>query len=609
MRNARVALLLDEGETLRRWRLGLNVFEAYAEEVLLQAGIPFKRIASIEQVNISDFDIVVAALVGEDDATAQRLLGYMERGGVIVALANVNMLARRFGYGRGARITCGYARFGDKYGKAEAIRFLDAVPWQIRSAGPASDGRLEAEFGQICLETPNGKSAGAALSRYRVGAGLLERWAVDIFGTCVHMQQGTAPVLEDGFPAPDGSAAIDDGLLKAEDGVVLDWTYDRLATDTGIPYFPYPYVDYWRELLANRLIDIALERGLTIPIVDYWPAGIEQVAMISHDSDLNGDDNAETALKLLAECGVRSTWCMIAEGYSSDMYGKITEAGHELALHFNALEGDGGKWSEEEFVRQLSWFAEATGLSGAVSNKNHFTRFEGWGDLFVWCEKYGVESDQTRGPSKKGNVGMLYGTCHPYFPIAWSTERNRIYDVVEIGFLTQDLDLSDRWPDSSVIIPFLDRVRSVEGVAHFLVHQVHIGNHESVRESMRRIVHEARKRKFTFLTGRQINDWIRVRRAYVANLFDKMEAAVAAVGGEGDPAMRASGKPESSACHQGEDLAMRASRMPDSSGRQPVVWIPVIRSHGAGTEMDCREKFGHLCRPANWQGERYEYFA
>jgi|GEM_PF-661444 len=587
LRLAKVALLLDQDEARRRWRLGLNVFEAYAEEVLLQAGIPFRRIEAVDELDsdAGGYDIVVAALVGEEEQKANRLLAYMEQGGILVALANVNMLARRLGYGAAARADCGYACFGDAYDKAEAIRFLGAVPWQQLAEG-RDDAELAEEFGHLRRERPDGVPAGAALQRFRIGAGWLERWAVDIAGTSVRMQQGMAPVLADGPPAPDGSAPLDEGLLKADDGFAMDWSYDRAVTDTGVPYFPHPYVDYWRELFAGRLIGIALERGLSVPVVDYWPAGIGQVAMLSHDSDLNGDANADAALKLLAECGVRSTWCMIEEGYSSDRYRAILADGHELALHYNAVDSDKGRWAEEEFVRQLRWFAEATGLPGAVSNKNHFTRFEGWGELFAWCEKYGIKSDQTRGPSKKGNVGMLFGTCHPYFPIAWSTERNRIYDVVEIGFLTQDLDLSERWPDSSVIVPFLDRVQSVSGVAHFLVHQIHIGSHASVRDSMRKIVSEARKRNFTFLTGKQVNDWQRARRAYVASLYDRIS------GGRLSAA---------SACHEDGGVAIRSGTTDASSAHQPVVWIPVKCDNIVNKGKYSTTRFGHLCCLADWQ--------
>jgi len=80
-----------------------------------------------------------------------------------------------------------------------------------------------------------------------------------------------------------------------------------------------------------------------------------------------------------------------------------------------------------------------------------------------------VKCDQTRGPSKQGNTGFLFGTCQPYFPISWFNEHNRFYDVLEVGFLSQDLDIGT-WADRSVVKPFLEQVYAFEGVAHILFH-------------------------------------------------------------------------------------------------------------------------------------------
>ncbi|MFD0713518.1 hypothetical protein [Paenibacillus sp. GCM10027626] len=505
MNIARVGVLLDRNEAQRRWSYGLNVFGFYISEVLSHAGIPFERIDDLHEVVNGSFDIVVVGSVRDDEASTSVLWKYAEQGGVLISFAGLNALASKLGCQWSGWAEAGYASFGAYYDKAESIRFLSASPWQP-SAG---NGRLLEEVGELAKDQPRGAWLGAALQRFRIGEGLFDRWAVDIPATIVGLQQGTEPVLEDGIPAPDGSAKINENILKADDRIEMDWTHDRRSTETGQTYFAYPYADYWRELFIGRLLRTAVGLGLTLPFVGYWPDGIEHVATISHDSDGNVEEDAIATLEILEENSLQSTWCMIEPGYSATVYEQIKQAGHELAFHYNGLDM---KWGLDEFDRQLSFLQKTADLDKVVSNKNHYTRFEGWGELFEWCEARGIQIDQTRGPSKKGNVGFLFGTCHCYFPIAWSNDNNRMYNVLEVGFLTQDLDLTSNWADSSVIVPFLEGISKIGGIAHFLIHQGHIGTKATVRSSFRRIAAEARERGFVFWTSRMINDWERTRR-------------------------------------------------------------------------------------------------
>ncbi|TLS50113.1 hypothetical protein FE782_22545 [Paenibacillus antri] len=528
MRMARIGVLLDQAAVERRHRYGINVFEAFVGEVLAHAGIPFEWIRRTEQVGECKPDVLLVAFAEEDAMTAEAIWNYAERGGIVISYAGLNGLASKLGCYEQRDIPVGYAEaMPTTGGDSRPLRFLGAVPWAPASSSP----RASAEVGTIRKECPDGAEAGAALQRFGVGEGAIDRWSVNIPRTIVLLQQGTGPVFHDGVPAKDGTGAVDEGILKADDRCGMDWELDREKTETGAPYFAHPYADLWKEQLISHLLKRVTAMGLTLPFLGLWPDGVPAVAMISHDSDLNLDESAETTLSVLKECGIRSTWCMIEPGYSPHIYEKAKRDGHELAFHYNALDAQNGRWGEDEFDRQFAWLKEATGGAPIVSNKNHYTRTEGWGELFAWCEKHGIQAEQTRGPSKKGNIGFLFGTCHPYFPISWFDDGNRAYDVLEISFLTQDLDHM-LLADSSVVVPFLEQVARVQGVAHFLFHQVHIHQQPPVTAALRKVVAEARKRGFEFWTCERINDWERARRN-VEIVGVEADGAVHARGAEG----------------------------------------------------------------------------
>ncbi|MFD0960965.1 hypothetical protein [Paenibacillus chungangensis] len=521
MRMASVGILLDKTAVERRHRYGLNVFESYIGEVLGHTGMPYEWIDGINDVVSMKPDVLIVACMDDNQAAAEVIWSYAEAGGIVISYGGLRPLASRLGCHEDREIQIGYALTADEADRLP-LRCLNATPWKQANSGAYSVKPI----GTVLKEGPNGSPSGAALLKFQVGQGFIERWSMNIPATIVRFQQGTGPVISDGIPARDGTGAVDEDILKADDRIALDWDYDRMRTETGAPYFAYPYADLWREKLLGHLLQCVASLDLTLPFIGYWPDGVSCVAMISHDSDLNIDDTAETTLKVLKECGIHSSWCMIEPGYSPSIYEKVISEGHELAFHFNALVEQQGQWDRAEFDRQYQWLKDATGLEHFTSNKNHYTRFEGWGELFEWCEQSGIGADQTRGPSKKGNIGFLFGTCHPYFPIAWFDEGNRPYNVLEISFLTQDLD---HWnlADSSVIVPFLEQVRRVEGVAHFLFHQVHIHEQPAVAQALGKVVSEAVSRGFQFWTSKQVNDWERARRkARIAGVWLHGEVVV-----------------------------------------------------------------------------------
>ncbi|WP_010268484.1 polysaccharide deacetylase family protein [Paenibacillus senegalensis] len=506
MKMAKIGLLIEKQQLEQEWSYGFNVFGVYLEEILSHAGMAYTRLSSAEQLNKEQYDTVIVAACRESAETMEPLLSFAQAGGTVIAYGGIGQLAEALGCYLAPEASVGYATLPSSFADSRPLRYLKAQPWTI-----AQDNSGITSQGSLHHLSPEQAEFAPALLQIKAGKGWVDRWSVDIPYTIVALQQGDRPVLKDGVPAPDGSGAVNDGILKADDRCMMDWELDRAATETGQPYFAHPYADLWREVILGHLLRRVTEKGLTLPFIGYWPDGTDYIAMISHDSDQNQDIYAEATLEVLAECGINSTWCMIKPGYSAPIYDRVKEAGHELAFHYNALTAQDGEWGAQAFAEQLEWLKEAANLKEVVSNKNHYTRFEEWGELFEFCEENQIAADQTRGPSKKGNVGFLFGTCHPYFPVAWYTDRNRLYDVLEIGFLTQDLDHS-LLADTSVIAPFLEQTMRVQGVAHFLFHQVHIQRSEQVAAALRKVVKEAKQRGFEFWTCQQINDWERARR-------------------------------------------------------------------------------------------------
>jgi hypothetical protein len=369
--------------------------------------------------------------------------------------------------------------------------------------------------------------SGDAIVVSRAGRGTTVAIGTDIPFSVFHIQTGT-PVYEDGAPAPDGTAAIDDGILKAEDGMVLSWEHDRLQTATGpipdctgfdpaypdgdTPWFATPIADELRLLLLQAIAWAATESGHALAALHEWPNGHEAVAMISHDSDLNLDASAHTTLQLLDEAGIKSTWCHMwgptySTVYEPGTFSKILDAGHEFALHYNAFDKDGGSWGREHLAWQANFVRKEAGVDGFVSNKNHYTRWEGQVDFFYWLIDEGIRIDQSRGPSKKGSVGYPLGSSLPILPL--DPETGRFIDVLELPMQFQDLSLTT---PPYMAATTREQARRHHGVAHYLFHQIHLHTKPDVADAFLHLANDVRDAGLEWWTCERINGWERARR-------------------------------------------------------------------------------------------------
>jgi hypothetical protein len=487
-------------------------FPAYARELLAHAGITHHSTAGGAGLMPGGITLLTTSVTADE---ADILSAWVAGGGFLLVTAELGPIARLAGVAPGESVPTAQV-------SVRECAFWSQVPSRaLRAIGGRT---LAPADGTDTLAT--WADGAAAITVRRHGAGAVVAFGADVLQSVVRIQQGY-PVHSDGAPAADGTAPIDDGILKAEDGAALDLDDDRVMPPgqpdlapgflhaypppSAVPMFDQPHADWWRSLLLQAVWWAAQEGGHVIPWLGYWPAGVAAIAHMSHDSDGNEPEDGLAALAAFAEAGVAVTWCQVFPGgYGPEIYEQITAAGHEHALHYNAMDdADLATWGWPQMRAQYAWAQAVTGREDIVSNKNHYTRWEGWDEFYTWCERLGIKIDQSRGPSKQGNVGFPFGTAHVSFPLAAAGAETDFRDVLNLPLHTQDLAWAGHVAVRDVI---LDAVQAQHGVAHFLFHGPHLNGKPLTRAACVEVAAEARRRGMPWWTSEQINDWERVRR-------------------------------------------------------------------------------------------------
>lgn len=508
-----VAVVDDPGATERAHQAGQDAWWAYLSEVLGHLRLPYRSISPGEA---ADGVSVLVVPTSPDTEPGDGLEQWVRDGGALIIVGDPGPLSELAGVSAEGAVPDGH------------VVLADSPVWSSRppAALHAIGGSRLATGQDVEVLARWQLDDAAAVGLRRLGAGVVLTYGVDLWQSIVRIQQGYA-VTADGRPAADGTAPIDDGILKCEDGMALSFEHDRAMPPgepeltgpfehsypppSAVPVFDQPQADWWCSLFAQSLWWGAEQAGAVVPWLGYWPAGVDAVAHMSHDSDGNVDDHGRAALDAFAEAGVEATWCHVFPGgYSPDVLAAITAAGHENALHYNAMgDADLAVWGWPQIRAQYAWAQAVTGTERIVSNKNHYTRWEGWTEFYTWCERLGIQLDESRGPSKQGDVGFLFGASHVSFPMAPAADGNRFFDVLNLPLHTQDLAWAGHAAVRDVI---LDGAQAVHGVAHFLFHGPHLHLRPPTRAACVELAEEARRRGMPWWTAARINAWERSRR-------------------------------------------------------------------------------------------------
>lgn len=480
---------------------------AYAEEVLAHFGLPRDTAGG---------DRPAVVLLAGDSSTEldfTALLDQVAKGTVLVACGGAEALAAALGMSVGPVRPHDLVRFGDE-------------PETLSSFGGLA--LVTAHNHDVLATYADGAVAVAATTW---GAGRVELWGVDLWQSIVRIQQGW-PIDRPGAPAPDGSVPKRDTILRADDSLALAYerrslqakfepqdTYDHTYPPARpSPIFARAEADLWRARLLASLIAAHRAAQSAFAWLDYWPDGLPAIAHMSHDSDRNIDSQARVAIAAFANAGVAVTWCHCHPGgYSPEVVAEIGAAGHEHAFHYNAVDDtEADRWGLAYATHQLAWAREMTGAA-ISTNKNHYTRWEGWTEFYEWCDELGILVDQSRGPSKQGTVGFPFGSAHLWRPLLPTPGRSTLAKVLQLPLHSQDLVF---FAHESVREPILDGVLEVHGVAHFLFHGSNMEDHPEVVPAVTRTAEAARGRGLEWWTAEQIGAWEQSRRGVRLKLTD-----------------------------------------------------------------------------------------
>ncbi len=501
-------------------RLANHPASLYAEELLAQAGVLNWRWVDAPDELAGDVRIALvphARSLSVGDAASIRR--FVESGGRLLVLGRPGPLADLFAVTPQPPTRDGWLVPGE----ADDGTFAEVTPvplhvFDIAHLMPAGNTPLDAP---VNFSIGNHKVNWPASAHVRIGEGEALLISADLLGSVVRIQQGLA-VHADGEPAPDGTAPIDDGILKCDDSMMLDWSRDRQKSGDGpCPIFAVPQCDLLRELLIAALTQLAGSAGMPLVTLDPWPRNLPAVGLISHDSDHHTPDGLDRQLATDAEADVKACWCTMAgtddgelSEYTLEQLARIAATGHEIAFHYDAQsDHPAAAWGRDTFRAQLSRLRErmrAAGVGQAIySNKNHYTRWEGRLDFFRWLEAEGIRTDQSRGPTKEGNLGWPFGTCHPWRVLDDEAAPPRLLDVLEVSFQTQDMGL-EKYP-FAFMAGYVDAAVARRGVVHLLFHPHHT-HMDDVRANLAASVRHGRSRGVEWWTSRQIGRWQFARR-------------------------------------------------------------------------------------------------
>lgn len=331
-------------------------------------------------------------------------------------------------------------------------------------------------------------------------------FAPDIGRTFGHMLMGRA-VETDAVGPGDGSAETDDGILRAEDGMMLSFEEDRQKQDSAAaPVFDQPFADSLRDLWVRCILQACAARGVCPPILWQWPNNAESVATTSIDCDELELELLARAGQALSKFGIKATWMVPTPGFSHEAYRALRKTDHGIGLLFSP---EGEEFCEDQLRIQSLTIARAAGLATPSCLRPVNGQWRGSTHPYLLAEEGGYRAVLSKGGRQAGTAGFLFGTSRPFMP---RKRGGRAIRVLEIPYAI--FSPGQATPDASV--PHLIE----QSVKHYgclhIVHALSCVRDEQFERSAQNLHLLMRQRGIAMLSPQVLIDHEFGRRSIVA---------------------------------------------------------------------------------------------
>lgn len=256
----------------------------------------------------------------------------------------------------------------------------------------------------------------------------------------------------------DGSALLEDGIFRAEDGSHLSFADDRHQAAAGPSFFAFAHADILAEVWVRCLVEAVERTGSAPMLLWHWPNNLDAVASCTIDCDDLQPELAQKINNQLAKFGIRASWLVQTPGYAQDVYKGLRNFGQHVGLLFG---GQNDTFTEDQLKVQQLTIGRAAGLSSTACVRPGDGRWEGLARFYEMAEAAGSKISVSKGGRQAGTSGFLFGTSRPFQP---HRKDGRAYRALELPYSI--FCPGDGTCDSSTPI-IVDEVIRRNGCLHF----------------------------------------------------------------------------------------------------------------------------------------------